>query len=121
MRMIDADALLTEIRKKEAEPNYQHTGEDWCVGLIIAEGLVDEQPTIEPQKWIPVSQELPEDGKVVIAIGKKGTWDVGTYRGFLGDNIHRWQWKKNTIKTVYWWMYKENALPEPYKGDNNAD
>ena len=71
---------------------------------------------LEPQ-WIPVSQELPEDGKVVIAIGKKGTWDVGTYRGFLGDNIHRWQWKKNTIKTVYWWMYKENALPEPYKGD----
>lgn len=65
--MINADALLTEIQKKEAEPSYQHTGEDWCVGLIIAEGLVDEQPTIEPQKWIPVSERLPEERDSIFA------------------------------------------------------
>lgn len=46
MRLIDADALIKAIEKKEAEPSYQHTGEDWAVGLIMAEGLIFEQPTV---------------------------------------------------------------------------
>ena len=73
-------------------------------------------PSAQPeQKWIPVTDNtLPDEGKVVIALGEKGTWDFGTYRGH-GDNIHYWYWKKNTYKNVYWWMYKEGALPEPYK------
>ena len=66
--------------------------------------------------WIPVTENtLPEENRVVVVCGDKGTWDFGTYRGH-GDNIHFWHWKKNTYKRVYWWMYKEDALPEPYKG-----
>lgn len=65
--------------------------------------------------WIPVTEDtLPEENRVVVVCGNKGTWDYGTYRGH-GDNIHFWHWKKNTYKRVYWWMYKEDALPEPYK------
>lgn len=67
-------------------------------------------------RWIPVTEDtLPEENRVVVVCGYKGTWDFGTYRGH-GDNIHFWHWKKNTYKRVYWWMYKEDALPEPYKG-----
>ena len=66
--------------------------------------------------WIPVTEDtLPEENRVVVVCGNKGTWDFGTYRGH-GNNIHYWHWKKNTFKRVYWWMYKEDALPEPYKG-----
>ena len=66
--------------------------------------------------WIPVTEyTLPEENRVVVVCGDKGTWDFGTYRGYIGD-IHFWNWKKNTCKRVYWWMYKEDALPEPYKG-----
>ena len=66
--------------------------------------------------WIPVTEDtLPERNRVVVVCGEKGTWDFGTYRGH-GNDIHYWNWKKNTYKRVYWWMYKENALPEPYKG-----
>lgn len=66
--------------------------------------------------WIPVTENtLPDKNRVVVVCGEKGTWDFGTYRGH-GDNIHYWHWKKNTYKRVYWWMYKEDALPEPYKG-----
>ena len=66
-------------------------------------------------KWIPVTEDtLPEENRVVVVCGNKGTWDYGTYRGH-GNNIHYWHWKKNTFKRVYWWMYKEGALPEPYK------
>ena len=66
-------------------------------------------------RWIPVTENtLPEKHRVVVVCGDKGTWDFGTYRGH-SDNIHYWHWKKNTYKRVYWWMYKEDALPEPYK------
>ena len=78
------------------------------------------QPAEPEQRWIPVTKDsLPEEGKVVIVKGEKGTWDVGTYRGYshiVGlEDIHRWIWKKNTSKKVYWWMYKDGALPEPYR------
>lgn len=76
------------------------------------------------QRWIPVTKDtLPEEGKVVIVKGLKGTWDFGTYRGFGHINgeedIHRWQWKKNTYKSVYWWMYKDGALPEPHREEGD--
>lgn len=79
---------------------------------------IERVPSAQPeQKWIPVTEStLPEKGMVVIAKGERGTWDFGTYRGH-GDDIHFWHWKKNTFKRVYWWMYKDNALPEPYRED----
>jgi hypothetical protein len=45
-RLIDADMLTGMISKKAAEPEYQHTGEDWSVGLYLAENLTYEVPTI---------------------------------------------------------------------------
>ena len=66
--------------------------------------------------WIPVTEDtLPEEGRIVVVYGEKGTWDYGKYRGY-GPNIHYWYWKNKTFKKVYWWMYKEDALPEPTKG-----
>jgi len=63
--------------------------------------------------WIPVTEDtLPEEGRIVVVYGEKGTWDYGKYRGY-GPNIHYWYWKNKTFKKVYWWMYKEDALPEP--------
>lgn len=81
------------------------------------EQVLMDLPPVQPgiSQWIPVTDDtLPDEGKVVVALGKKGTWDFGTYRGH-GGNIHYWVWKKNTYKKVYWWMYKDNALPKPYR------
>ena len=64
-------------------------------------------------KWIPVEEALPIENTVVIAQGPKGTWEVGMFRGIFGDNIYWWNWKKNSIKDVKWWMYKDRALPTP--------
>ena len=56
MRLIDADALIKAIEKKDAEPDDLHNGEDWHIGLMSAEYLVWVSPTIEPErktgKWI---------------------------------------------------------------------
>ncbi len=92
---------------------------DKCVDCL------DDVSSAQPEhRWIPVTKDtLPEEGKVVIVKGLKGTWDFGTYRGFGHingeENIHRWQWKKNTYKSVYWWMYKDGALPEPYREEGD--
>ena len=68
-------------------------------------------------KWTPVTPDtMPEKNRVVVVCGEKGTWDFGTYRGHC-SSIHLWIWKKNTLKTVYWWMYKDDALPPQPKGE----
>lgn len=133
MRMIDADALLTEIRKKEAEPNYQHTGEDWCVGLIIAEGLVDEQPTIEPQKWVSCSERLPEEHDSIFSkLYGTEKWRNAMFRRLSRTVIITVEYKDGTRQTapchtidgewnqsmkgmgkVLAWM----PLPDPWKGE----
>ena len=69
MRPIDADEL-----KKDLTRFYDNE--------VTAKQLIDEQPTIEPeQRWIPVSEALPEDET-----------DVLVTRTFLGckDGSHGW-------------------------------
>ena len=76
----------------------------------------DEYVDSNEPHWIPVTENtLPDKNRVVVVCGEKGTWDYGMYRGYCNSNIHLWEWKKKTLKWVYWWMYKEDALPEPYK------
>ena len=101
--------------KTECNP-YGKPTLDFESGKKVIEHL-EKMPSA--QRWIPVTLEtLPNLNSVVVVCGRKGTWDYGTYRGWYGD-IHSWNWKKNTIKHVYWWMYKADALPEPYKGEQD--
>lgn len=101
--------------------SYHNSEGSWYHGSDIRIALTN-LPSAQPeQRWIPVTLEtLPNPNSVVVVCGEKGTWDYGTYRGWYGD-IHSWQWKKNTIKHVYWWMYKTDALPEPYREDGEAE
>ena len=89
---------------------------DWREAISIAIKSIEAEP-----HWIPVTKDtLPQLNKVVVVCGDKGTWDVGRYRGYSEitghENINLWNWKNNTLKSVYWWMYKEDALPEPTRG-----
>ena len=65
-------------------------------------------------RWISVKDRLPEKNQIVIASDGEHTWDVGMYKSFCGKPSE-WNWKKNTVKTVLWWMPKDGALPEPPK------
>lgn len=56
MRIVDADALTQKIDEILCEPDYQHTGENWSVGLLIAQNTIDCAPTIKAKpvvtsKW----------------------------------------------------------------------
>ncbi len=54
MRLIDADRVQEKIEKKLTEPSYQHEGEDWQNGLIVAEMFIDYAPTVDaiPIEWL---------------------------------------------------------------------
>lgn len=45
-RMIDVDKPMTKISTMMQEPDYQHEGENWMVGLIMARDAIDEAPTV---------------------------------------------------------------------------
>ena len=80
--------------------------------ILMAAEIEEKQP-----RWIPVTERLPEKNQIVVVVQHGKTWDYGQFRGlaYLGGNIHKWNWKNNTTKTVDYWMPKKSALPEPPK------
>ena len=105
MRPIDAD----EIRIK---PDFIFHGV--CgTPVIRCEDLariINDMPTIEPQKWVPVSERLPKQQQTVLI------QDFGEITiGYLNAE-NRWRDLTNLadyLKGVVAWM----PLPEPYKGE----
>lgn len=45
-RLIDADEPITKISTMIQEPDYQHEGENWMIGLIMARDVIDDAPTV---------------------------------------------------------------------------
>lgn len=66
-RYIDADIAEMIIAEKAKEPDYQHEGDDWRLGLCMAETAIEETPTAdvvpksEVDSEIKVWQELYAD------------------------------------------------------------
>lgn len=116
MRPIDADALIKELNKGQAEPAYQHHGEDWYVGMITAEELVYEQPTITLQQWRPCSERLPEEKEASYWICTDGGYQCQVrWTEDAGFGKHgNWRWHHMDYpqySKVIAWM----PLPKPYQ------
>ena len=45
-RLVDVNKILQILEEKRKEPAYQHSGEDWYVGLIDAEDCIGEAQII---------------------------------------------------------------------------
>ena len=53
--LISRQAAIDAIEHRLAEPAYQHTGEDWYVGMNCAESELYELPSAQPERrgrWI---------------------------------------------------------------------
>ena len=42
----DENEIIKRLEEKEEEPLYQHDKDDWWVGIIVAETVVNNSPTI---------------------------------------------------------------------------
>lgn len=126
MRLIDADALRESIITRQTEMSYEDAWAltcvdnaptiepDWTGLMVICDNCghaihvkrIDVKPTIEPQKWIPISVKLPEKRQDVIVTVNDGMiytdtdeW-IGTGFFAYGHNVVAWQ-----------------SLPDPWKGE----
>lgn len=106
MRLIDADALIEDVRKNSVSYFADDFAHEW----------VDKQPTIEPErkkgKWIPVTERLPEENGLYL-VTNVGRWvePVGTrYYNIRADGGF---WSGHPGDKVLAWM----PLPEPYVDD----
>ena len=112
MRLIDADRLCEDLLNRW---NIADTRKEELIRQVMADivtPIVVSQPTIEPQKWVPVSERLPDVGQKVLASTNK-TCFTQVFKGTSGASNSSWWWEKKTIKHIVAWM----PLPDPYKED----
>lgn len=94
--MIDTDALIKSIIQMPTNGNVFD--------------IIRQAPTIEPQKWIPVSERLPEIGEYVLCSQENG--DVG--EGKLLDYDSWLICYDQTCRGSYW-VNAWQPLPDPWK------
>ena len=67
-RYIDADIPIKKISATYKEPEYQHEGENWQVGLCIAESIILNTPTADVVEIVRCKNcEHYYDGKCYVA------------------------------------------------------
>lgn len=122
MRLIDADALMKAMYERAFETDGDTMWQSGCwVRYRAVEQVVKEQPTIEPQQWIPCSERLPTYRETVLlttlnhyrTVGYLVPADeVGDFDKFINIQdewcISGWY---RSFEDVLAWM----PLPEPYE------
>ena len=109
MRLIDADALMTELMDSDLDHLQR---DDWKEVIQI----VADAPTITPEPhWIPVTERLPNRDELVLV----------TYK--TTSKIHLCKYLDDGSENS-WWSYIDDCcawnnvilawmpLPEPFKG-----
>ena len=119
MRLIDADALMealgiTDMDCDKCEwqsgyGSYCSRGSDFTDACTA----IEDAPTIEPQRWIPVTERLPEEKREVLVSTKDGYLNIAFLETLSTGDL---EWtdviEYFQIPNVAAWM----PLPEPYKG-----
>ena len=107
-RLIDADALERDMQN-EWEQNEISNGE-W----IRFREILNDVPTIDPAKWIPVSERLPKEGvQVLVTDDAGGLATIDVDYGYFDEEYGRFDWFHSQNVTA--WM----PLPEPYRKDGD--
>lgn len=114
MRLIDADALKEKIVDNSYLITYDYEFKSVESGMSLTgiQQAIDEMPTVEPNRWIPCSERLPDYGKPVL-ISALMPLCVMVYIGYLSDDV--WFCDRLFFRSdeVVAWM----PLPNPYERD----
>ncbi len=115
--MISRQAILNKIEKIRQSVQMMddtHRADIVMSGMNLCEKAVRNQPPAQPeQRWIPVTERLPEVGRYVIATT---SWAFVTKAVYFGE---RWEidgldYKRSSVVA---WM----PLPEPYRKEGEAE
>lgn len=118
MRLIDADELEV----------HEGTIDDWRTEQFVYKDDIDDAPTIENPKWIPVTERLPEDGTYLVTIERiVGTSTSSVDMKSFAKDLNKVN-KFNFPKKCGWYDYDSEygyweetrviawmPLPKPYK------
>ena len=86
-----------------------------ATALDIADHLIANGVTV--QKWIPVTERLPEEKQLVLAVCKSGKIFVGDYWDCYGTIIWRIRTARDSTKIITQIVTHWMPLPEPPKGE----
>ena len=106
------DAVETKIKKWNAVDGEGYHG---GLGLRLTDVVVTltELPSAQPeQRWIPVTERLPEP--------RTDVWcnsDLGQMVGYYEENVETWYGRDYLELMVTAWM----PLPEPYREEDPHD
>ncbi len=62
-RYIDANEFQKRLEEVIKEPDYQHEGEDWRIGVCLGGTLLDKMPTADVDPRSEVAREILSDLK----------------------------------------------------------
>ena len=106
MRLIEADALKQAVPKAHCDA-FQNCSNCTCLDEEQIKELIDNAPTVEQSRWIPVSERMPEFPGRYLVSGNGDVWFaeytwIGYFKGW-SNSVHK--------PAVEAWM----DLPKPPK------
>ena len=97
----------------------KYTG-DSCFGCKVYAVECEIRDKVYRNRWIPVSERLPDDKKVVLQVTIKRLKDDYTWVQSLLWDYDKWKWWEESDDKVDEIIFEVTAwqpLPEPWKGE----
>lgn len=103
------DLISRHAAMNHIENEHREWGDEYDAMQILGD-LEDFPPAQQGQRWIPVSERLPEkNGRYLVTNTKWGSYEVDWNIFYKEPN--GWLWEEGVTA----WM----PLPEPYKGEES--
>ena len=103
--LISRQAAIDAIEHRLAEPAYQHTGEDWYVGMNCAESELYELPSVQPERNWHSCGEPPKHHKNVLVRGIEAIGNVTVHKVMQWD-VDRWR-PTDYAPSIVWQEWSE--------------